>query len=63
MSAKYEGKDPLELAKQAERDINSYENKTGNARAGASDSSKYRLLFYKLIRAIQVTLLILWLSY
>ena len=37
MSAEYEGKDPLELAKQAEQDINSYENKTGNARAGASD--------------------------
>jgi hypothetical protein len=59
MSAEYEGKDPLELAKQAERDINSYENKTGNARAGASDSSKSRLLFYRLIRVIQVTLLIL----
>jgi hypothetical protein len=40
MSADYEGKDPLELAKQAERDMNSYEAKTGNARAGASDSSK-----------------------
>ena len=59
MSTEYEGKDPLELAKQAERDINSYENKTGNARAGASDSSKSRLLFYRLIRVIQVTLLIL----
>ena len=59
MSAEYEGKDPLELAKQTERNINSYESKTGNARAGASDSSKSRLLFYKLIRVIQVTLLIL----
>ena len=40
MSAEYEGKDPLELAKQAERDLNSHEAKTGSARAGASDSSK-----------------------
>ena len=39
MSAEYEGKDPLDIAKQAERDINSYENKTGN-RASAGDSSE-----------------------
>jgi hypothetical protein len=58
-SAEYEGKDPLKLAKQAERDINSYGNKTGNARAGASDSSKSRLLFHMFIRVIQVILLIL----
>jgi hypothetical protein len=49
MSAEYQGRDPLELAEQAERDINSYQNKTGNARANASDSSKFRLLSYKLI--------------
>jgi hypothetical protein len=40
MSTDYEGKDPLELAAQAERDINNYQAKTGNARAGASDSSE-----------------------
>lgn len=40
MSTDYEGKDPLELAEQTERDINSYQAKTGNAWAGASDSSE-----------------------
>lgn len=46
MSAEYQGKDPLELAKQAEADLNSGAAKRGHdlaggARggAGASDSS------------------------
>ena len=30
MSAEYEGKDPLEIAKEAEKDLNSYEAKTGH---------------------------------
>jgi len=38
MSAEYEGQDPLDIAKQAERDLNSNEAETGN-RAGASDST------------------------
>ena len=37
MSAEYEGQDPLEIAKQAERDLNSHEAKQGH---GGSDSSK-----------------------
>jgi len=29
MSAEYEGRDPLDIAKEAEKDLNSYEAKTG----------------------------------
>ena len=39
MSSAYEGKDPLELAKQAEKDLNSREAKTGH---GTSDTSTSR---------------------
>nr|POE56240.1 hypothetical protein CFP56_50784 [Quercus suber] len=38
MSAEYQNQDPIKIAEQAERDLNSYENKTGN-RSGASDST------------------------
>lgn len=37
MSAEYQGEDPLKLAKQAERDLNSQASKT--SRVGASDST------------------------
>jgi hypothetical protein len=52
MSAEYEGKDPLELAEQAEHDINSYQAKTGNARAGASYSSKSAWLVRRIVHSI-----------
>lgn len=47
MSAEYKGQDPLEIAKQAERDLNSHEAKQGHSTdrttvqsgKGASDSS------------------------
>ena len=42
MSAAYEGKDPLELAKQAEKDLNSRAAKTGH---GKSDTSTPRSAF------------------
>lgn len=37
MSAEYKGQDPLEIAKQAERELNSQQAK-GNAASGISDS-------------------------
>lgn len=43
MSKEYEGQDPLAIAQQAERDLNSNAMKQGegrNLRYGASDSSK-----------------------
>jgi hypothetical protein len=52
MSAEYEGKDPLELAEQAERDINSYQAKTGNARSDASDSSKSSSVVYRPVHSM-----------
>ena len=44
MSAEYQGQDPLEIAKQAERDLNSLQAK-GNVtsqKAGQSDSGNSR---------------------
>lgn len=44
MSQEYEGQDPLVIAQQAERDLNSNALKQGegrNLRYGASDSSIY----------------------
>ncbi len=45
MSAEYEGKDPMDIARQAERDHNSSDLKGSNrtGRDGASDSSKFYL--------------------
>jgi hypothetical protein len=60
MSAEYEGKDPLELAEQAEHDINSYQAKTGNARAGASDSSKSAWLVRRIVHSIGWVAFTLW---
>lgn len=39
MSAEYEGQDPLELAKQAERDLNSSAMKQGEGRNQRYDNS------------------------
>jgi len=39
MSEAYKNKEPLDIAKEAERDLNSYEAKTGSTSKGASDSS------------------------
>lgn len=39
MSAEYKGQDPLDIVKQAERDLNSPSAKQG--RRGGSDSSKF----------------------
>ena len=38
MSAEYEGQDPLDIAKQAERDLNSHEAKHGH---GGSQSGMF----------------------
>ena len=43
MSAEYEGKDPLEIAKEAERDLNSHEAKHGH---GGSASGKHQSSYY-----------------
>ena len=40
MSKEYEGQDPLAIAQQAERDLNSNAAKTGDGNKGASDSTK-----------------------
>ena len=39
MSAEYEGQDPLEIAKQAERDLNSSAMKQGDGRNQRYDNS------------------------
>lgn len=48
MSAEYEGQDPLEIAKQAERDLNSNAMKQGegrNQRYDNSTSGRWLLIF------------------
>jgi len=39
MSEAYKNKEPLDIAKEAERDLNSYEAKTASTSKGTSDSS------------------------
>ena len=45
MSKEYEGKSPLDIAAEAERDLNSSAAKTGAKVGGVSDSSEFPARF------------------
>ena len=51
MSSSYEGRDPLDIAREAERDINSRENRAGQPRLdrGTPASTSQQLKCQKLI--------------